>query len=139
MPAPLVEVSAAVDLAVGPVPGIAAVAASEVVYFGYEVSSPACFVSPASCLRLGVGLVGRLRWVVRAPLAAGTASEFPVGLVREVPFLLGGFTSSPMHTFRFGGTSHVVESFAHLAIIALLLLTQHYHLYTEVHVEGRWG
>ena len=59
-------------------------------------------------------------------------------MAREVPFLMGGFAFSPMHTFRFGGTSHVVESFAHMAIIALLLFTQRYHMYTEVHVEGRW-
>ena len=75
--------------------------------------------------------------VVVSPL--GAATPMTRGQVaREVPFRMGGFAFSPMHTFRFGGTGRVVESFAHMAIIALPVLTQHHHMYTEVHVEERW-
>ena len=78
-----------------------------------------------------------LQVVINSPL--GTAVPVLRGQVaREVPSLVGDFTFSPLRTFRFDGTSHVVESCAIMTITELLVLTQHHRVYTKEHLNERW-
>ena len=59
-------------------------------------------------------------------------------VARVMTSLLRGYSFSSLCAFSVDDTNHVVEYFAVMIIITLLVLTQHHHVYTKVHVEERW-